>query len=107
MTQEEVETLARDARRLADRMMEEGWDDHAFVRRMANVLIELRSERDAARAERRYVRSRTLRAAADTARSACLVQPDGGSPTEDERRVCEEAARRILASGKLDAPHDA
>lgn len=29
------------------------------------------------------------------ATEACLVPPDGGSPTEAERLVCEEAARRI------------
>ncbi len=38
-----------------------------------------------------------LKKAADVARHACLVQPDGGNPTEDERLVCEEAWRRILA----------
>lgn len=38
-----------------------------------------------------------LEAAADVAWHACLVQPDGGNPTEDERLVCEEAWRRILA----------
>ena len=31
------------------------------------------------------------------ARNGCLVPPDGGSPTEDERLLCEEIARRILA----------
>lgn len=30
------------------------------------------------------------------ASNACLVQPDGGSPTADEVAVCEEAARRIM-----------
>jgi hypothetical protein len=33
---------------------------------------------------------------ASIAKQACLVAPDGGSPTEDEYLVCEEAARRIL-----------
>jgi hypothetical protein len=35
--------------------------------------------------------------AAYLARHACLVPPDGGSPTEDEAAVCDEAAKRILA----------
>lgn len=34
-------------------------------------------------------------ACASIALNACLVPPDGGSPTEEERLVCEEAARRI------------
>lgn len=35
--------------------------------------------------------------AAVVAANACLVDPDGGSPTEEERLVCDEAYRRILA----------
>lgn len=31
------------------------------------------------------------------ARHGCLVPPDGGSPTEAERLLCEEIARRIRA----------
>lgn len=38
------------------------------------------------------------RRAAEVAKCACLVPPDGGSPTEEEWRVGEEAARRILAT---------
>lgn len=29
---------------------------------------------------------------------SCLVPPDGGSPTEQEVDVCDEARRRILSS---------
>ncbi len=29
------------------------------------------------------------------ARNGCLVPPDGGSPTEEERLLCEEIERRI------------
>ena len=47
-------------------------------------------------AERRGAEEMRERAA-QTARIACLVPPDGGSPTEEERLVCEEAARRIRA----------
>lgn len=32
------------------------------------------------------------------ARNACLVPPDGGSPTEAEAAVCDEAARRIMGN---------
>jgi Lar family restriction alleviation protein len=38
-----------------------------------------------------------LERAASVACNACLVDPDGGNPTEDERLVCEEAYRRIRA----------
>ena len=43
------------------------------------------------------IREAALREAAYVAINACLVPPDGGSPTEAERLVCEEAYRRILA----------
>ena len=35
--------------------------------------------------------------AAYVAREACLVPPDGGSPSEEEREMCAEAARQIHA----------
>lgn len=38
-----------------------------------------------------------IRECAKIAANACLVPPDGGSPTEQERLVCEEASRSILA----------
>jgi hypothetical protein len=38
-----------------------------------------------------------LREAANIAETACLVPPDGGEPTESERLMCEDAARRIRA----------
>ena len=37
------------------------------------------------------------RLAASVAANACLVEPDGGSPTEEERLVCDEACCQILA----------
>lgn len=49
---------------------------------------------DAAREEGRR---EALTEAAYIACNACLVPPDGGNPTEDERLVCDEAYRRILA----------
>ena len=42
------------------------------------------------------IREAALREAAYVAINACLVPPDGGNPTEEERLVCEEAYRRIL-----------
>ena len=41
-----------------------------------------------------------MRAAASIAANACLVDPDGGNPTEEERLVCEEAYRRIIAAAE-------
>lgn len=38
-----------------------------------------------------------LKAAADVARNACLVPPDGGAPTETESEMCDRAADAILA----------
>ena len=38
-----------------------------------------------------------LREAARVALNACLVPPDGGSPTENEAAVCAAASRYILA----------
>lgn len=43
------------------------------------------------------IRAAALREAAYVAFNACLVPPDGGNPTEEERLVCDEASRRILA----------
>jgi hypothetical protein len=43
-----------------------------------------------------HVRSVERKRCAYIASNACLVLPDGGSPTEEERLVCEEAARRIM-----------
>ena len=38
-----------------------------------------------------------LKAAADVARNACLVPPDGGAPTETESEMCDRAASAIIA----------
>jgi hypothetical protein len=47
-------------------------------------------------------------ACADVALNACLVPPDGGSPTEEDRLMCERAADLILArSVPSDLPFDA
>ena len=45
-----------------------------------------------------------LEEAAKVAERGCLVPPDGGSPTESEREMCEAIARDIRAVG---APHPA
>lgn len=39
-------------------------------------------------------------ACARVAENACLVPPDGGSPTEDEARMCADAARYIRGRGE-------
>lgn len=41
-------------------------------------------------------RKQALRAAAAVARDGCLVPPDGGSPTDDEREMCDHIADAIL-----------
>jgi ribonucleotide reductase alpha subunit len=38
-----------------------------------------------------------LERAVEIARDGCLVPPDGGSPTEEEREMCERIADRIAA----------
>lgn len=50
---------------------------------------------DTIRAE---ARAQGMREAAYIAFNACLVLPDGGNPTEEERLVCDEAYNRILAA---------
>lgn len=42
-------------------------------------------------------RDAALEEAAFVAEHACLVDPDGGSPTDAEAELCAEAARRIRA----------
>jgi hypothetical protein len=39
-------------------------------------------------------------ACADIAFNGCLVPPDGGSPTEAERLMCEDIANAIRARGQ-------
>lgn len=41
-------------------------------------------------------RKHALRSAAAVARDGCLVAPDGGSPTDDEREMCDRIADAIL-----------
>ena len=48
-------------------------------------------------AARRLCADAMREAAARAARHACLVPPDGGSPSDDEVAVCDEAERRIRA----------
>ena len=50
-------------------------------------------------------RNDALRQAAYMARHACLVPPDGGSPSEAEAELCDEAERRILTLVKKEC-HD-
>lgn len=55
------------------------------------------AERDALRDQLAAARNEALEKAAYQAKHACLVPPDGGSPTAEEVAVCDEAERRILA----------
>jgi len=57
------------------------------------------------RSEANAMVAAALMGAASVAQNACLVPPDGGSPTEDEENVCRAAADYILAL--IDAPADA
>jgi len=57
---------------------------------------------DALDARLREERRKVWEEAARIARDACLVPPDGGAPTEEERAVCEEAERRIRARMEAD-----
>lgn len=52
-------------------------------------------------ADRLEAGRQVMEAAAVRAANACLVPPDGGSPTEDERRVADAAASALRA---LDLP---
>lgn len=61
------------------------------------AIHECKDERDALRAQLQAARDEALEDAAYQAQHACLVPPDGGSPTEEEIAVCDEAAKRIRA----------
>jgi hypothetical protein len=58
--------------------------------------IRARGGADALAEMRQQARREALQRAAWVARHACLVEPDGGSPTKEEADLCDEAARRIL-----------
>lgn len=61
------------------------------------AIHECKDERDALRAQLQAVRDEALEEAAYQAQHACLVPPDGGSPTAEEVATCDEAAKRIRA----------
>ena len=56
---------------------------------------EIKKELEAS--SREILREQIIKQCAAIARNACLVPPDGGSPTEEERLVCEAAEQNILA----------
>ena len=83
-----------DACELFDQHAQElGWQRHIY----SDNIRALLSERDALRAQLQAARDGALEEAAYQAQHACLVPPDGGSPTEEEVIVCDEAAKRIRA----------
>ena len=70
----------------------DGADLSAWPGRAADEIERLREHAVVlANTEREVERERC----AAIARSGCLVPPDGGQPTEDERLLCEEIERRI------------
>lgn len=50
------------------------------------------------RAIAKEVDMQTRKECAEIARNACLVPPDGGSPTEEESLLCDRIAEHILSS---------
>lgn len=63
-----------------------------------NILfLEITRLRSHSSAERIAGRREGLEMAALVARDGCLVPPDGGSPTEDERVMCDSIAATIRA----------
>ena len=64
----------------------------------------LATERGSLKAPLATARDDALREAADIARYACLVPPDGGSPTGAEADLCDVAAEHILSLRTAPAP---
>ncbi len=60
-----------------------------------SLVDKLREEIERLRAGRAAERDDIIEQCAKVALVACLVPPDGGQPTEEERLVCEEACARI------------
>ena len=81
MTQDEIIEMARQAK--LGFLLESGFMCHQEVKDFAKLVAE--KERDAC---------------AQIAIYGCMVPPDGGSPTEDERLLCEHIAHSIRARGE-------
>jgi hypothetical protein len=67
------------------------WRD-AFKKDCSRLVDAARTPTDA---QPTLGRSAILEEAARIAENGCLVPPDGGSPTEDEREMCESIATQI------------
>ena len=77
MTQDEIIEMAREAGMETN----EGFSESVFY--FAKLVAEKERE-----------------ACAQIAIYGCMVPPDGGSPTEDERLLCEHIAHSIRARGE-------
>ena len=78
--------------------------EDAIAQRIAQIVEFIHEDRIKPLQDRAYTRAdmeaaikRALEGAASVAQNACVVPPDGGSPTEDEEAVCRAAADYILA----------
>lgn len=80
--------------------MAETWEQRcvALARSIANMAA------DAYQNGQRVGFEEGMKRAAEIAWHAALVPPDGGSPTEDERRVAQAAHDNILAALKQKEP---
>jgi hypothetical protein len=81
MTQDEIIEMARQS----DIDHHKLWNDDGTNRLEAFAKLVAAKEREAC---------------AHIAFNGCLVPPDGGSPTEDERLLCEHIAHTIRAKGE-------
>ena len=68
-----------------------------YIRRHPTVLAELPEVRESISAHTEAAVKLALERAASVAQNACLVPPDGGSPTPEEEAVCRAAADYIRA----------
>lgn len=76
---------------------------HRATKREAVAAWNQRVDTAIPKAEADAMVAAARRDAAYVAAHACLVEPDGGSPTPEEIAVCDEASKRILARTPADA----
>ncbi len=67
------------------------------------VILEAACETQKLREQIVFARFEALEEAARIAENGCLVPPDGGSPTEEEREMCESIASQIRLRKLKDA----
>ena len=91
MTQDEIIEMVKQAK-----ILEKG-DEWVFD--MSNA-FELTTNQKQLEAFAKLVAEKEREACAQIAIYGCMVPPDGGSPTEDERLLCEHIAHSIRARGE-------